>query len=174
MLSLYSRRMTCAWYALTEVKHGNAETQLTGKALTRGELKRMAPESSDASHGDLPRATLVKSSEGVHLVRNGRAFLVSTGHVLKLGDQVVVPDGGCAQAVFQEQGGQFMLGTFESGTHASLVYFSRKNGACSVVFDVHRGRVDLSLSSQDQGMDGVNPNRRVLGFHCYFKPLTNF
>lgn len=133
----------------------------------------MAPESSDASHGDLPMATLVKSSEGVQLVRNGKAFLVSTGHVLKLGDQVVVPDGGCVQAVFQEQGGQAILAIFESGTHACLVYFSRKSGACSVVFDVHRGRVDLSLSSHDESTDGGNPSRRVLGFHCYSKPLIN-
>lgn len=64
-----------------------------------------------------------------------------------------------------------MLATFDSGTHALLVYFSRKSGACSVVFDVHRGRVDLSLSSQDENTDRVNPSRRVLGFHCYSKPL---
>lgn len=147
---------------------------LTGKRLTRGEQLRRALESAATLNGVLPSATLIGCSEGVEVVCNGKAFQAGGGHTLKLGDRIVVPEGGDVQAVFQEHDGHSMLGTFKGGTNASLVYFTRKNGACSVVFDVHRGRVEMSLSSFFENTNGVKPNRRVLGFHCYFKPLTNF
>lgn len=121
----------------------------------------------------LPCAVLIKSSEGVQVVRSGKAFSAGEGYRLRLGDRVLVPDDGYAQVIFQRLDGQSIQGTFEGGCNAVLVYFSSKNSACSVVFDVYRGRVDLSLSSQDESTDGVNPSRRVLGFHCYTKPLKN-
>lgn len=146
---------------------------LADKSLTRGEQLRMALESSASLSSALPSATLIKSSEGVQVIRNGKAFLAGGGHSLKLGDRLVVPDGGAAQAVFQEHDGQSMLGTFEGGSNASLVYFSRKNGACSVVFDVHHGQVEMSLSSQSESTDDSPPGRKVLGFHCYSRPVAN-
>ena len=143
------------------------------QVLPKGEGVSVGLAPSAASGGDLPRAALVQSSEGVQVVRNGKALLARGGHALKLGDRVVVPEGGCAQAVFQDQDGQTLRGTFEGGCNASLVYFSRKNGACSVVFDVHRGRVEMSLSSQRESQDGGRPGRQVLGFHCHFRPVAD-
>lgn len=123
-----------------------------------------------------PSAMLIESSEGVSVVRNGRLFPAEIGLALKLGDRVVVPDGGSAQAVFQEQDGQAVLGTFQGGCNASLVYFSKKSGACSVVFDVHCGQVDLAMKSIDEGrlggQGGSQAGRRAVGFHCYSKPIA--
>lgn len=121
-------------------------------------------------------AMLIQCSPGVQIMRHGRLLVAEVGQVLTLGDRVVVPPAGHAQAVFQEQEGQAVLGTFEGGCDASLVYFSKKNGACSVVFDVFAGKVELSLSSISEGRLGgreaAHAGRRAVGFHCYSKSIA--
>lgn len=121
-----------------------------------------------------PGALLICCSEGVQIVRDGQVVPAVVGRELKLGDRVTVPAGGSAQAVFQEQDGQAVLGNFDGGSDAVLVYFSKKNGACSVVFDVFAGQVELSLSaiaaSRLDGKARGGEERRAVGFHCYSRP----
>ncbi|MDR2325569.1 MAG: hypothetical protein LBE51_09255 [Acidovorax sp.] len=121
---------------------------------------------------DGPVALFIQSSEGVHVLRDGQKFSAKAGHVLKLGDRVMVRQGASAQAVFQEQEGQVVLGRFDSGCDASLVYFSRKKESCSVVFDVVSGKVELALKPLGEGLDeeARDTKRQTVGFHCYSKP----
>jgi hypothetical protein len=86
-----------------------------------------------------------------------------------------VPGHGWAQAVFQEQDGQALVGSFAGGTDATLAYFSRKADACSVVFDLVTGHVDLALTAVDAGALGAGPagqGRKAIGFHCYSQPIA--
>lgn len=125
---------------------------------------------------DAPQAMLVECSAGVRIVRQREALYVCAGDVLLRGDRVIVPTGGGAQAVFHEQAEQAVMGRFEAGCNAALVYFSRKSGACSVVFDVLDGRVGLFLSTiRQNALPGGRPGRTermVVGLHCYFRPVT--
>lgn len=124
---------------------------------------------------DKPDAMLIESSEGVRIMRNGKVFSAQVGQAIQLGDRVVVSQGASARAVFQEQGGQIVLGAFEGCCDATLVYFSRKDGACSVVFDVAVGKVELSMSpSVEAPQEGRRERRRKrtsIGFHCYSKSI---
>lgn len=123
-----------------------------------------------------PQAMLVECSAGVRIVRQSEALYAGAGDVLLRGDRVIVPAGGGAQAVFHEQAEQAVMGRFEAGCNAALVYFSRQGDACSVVFDVRDGRVGLFLSTIRQGtLPGGRParsERTVVGLHCYFRPVT--
>ena len=121
-------------------------------------------------------ALLIESSEGVRIMRNGQAFSAKVGHVLKLGDRVIVREGASARAVFQKQGGQVVQGIFHSQSDASLVYFSQKKGSCSVVFDVTAGKVELSLAPFGEDFQDTQSAQRskrtAVGFHCYSKPIA--
>ncbi|WP_338497668.1 hypothetical protein [Delftia tsuruhatensis] len=122
-----------------------------------------------------PVALLTRVSEGVRIVRRSDVIVAQAGALLQQGDRVIVPQQGSAQAVFQEQDGQALLGSFAGGTDATLAYFSRKADACSVVFDLVAGHVDLALSAVDAGMLGGGPagrGRRAIGFHCYSQPIA--
>ncbi|KFJ11527.1 hypothetical protein DR66_1293 [Delftia acidovorans] len=122
-----------------------------------------------------PVALLTRVSEGVRIVRRNDVIAAQAGAVLQQGDRVIVPQQGGAQAVFQEQDGQALLGSFAGGTDATLAYFSRKADACSVVFDLVAGHVDLALSAVDAGVLGGGPTgrgRRAIGFHCYSQPIA--
>lgn len=122
-----------------------------------------------------PVALLTRVSEGVRIVRRNDVIAAQAGAVLQQGDRVIVPQQGGAQAVFQEQDGQALLGSFAGGTDATLAYFSRKADACSVVFDLVTGHVDLALSAVDAGVLGGGPTgrgRRAIGFHCYSQPIA--
>lgn len=122
-----------------------------------------------------PVALLTRVSEGVRIVRRSDVIVAQAGALLQQGDRVIVPQQGSAQAVFQEQDGQALLGSFAGGTDATLAYFSRKADACSVVFDLMAGHVDLALSAVDAGMLGGGPagrGRRAIGFHCYSQPIA--
>ncbi|MGQ8879387.1 hypothetical protein ACUTR7_17885 [Delftia sp. NA_296.1] len=122
-----------------------------------------------------PVALLTRVSEGVRIVRRNDVIAAQAGAVLQQGDRVIVPQQGGAQAVFQEQDGQALLGSFAGGTDATLAYFSRKADACSVVFDLVAGHVDLALSAVDAGVLGGGSSgrgRRAIGFHCYSQPIA--
>lgn len=125
-----------------------------------------------------PVAMLTRVSEGVRIVRRNDVIAAQAGAVLQQGDRVIVPQQGSAQAVFQEQDGQALLGSFAGGTDATLAYFSRKADACSVVFDLVAGHVDLALTAVDAGALGAlgggptGQGRRAIGFHCYSQPIA--
>lgn len=124
-----------------------------------------------------PVAMLVQASEGVRIVRGGAVLAAQAGGMLQVGDRVVVPAEGRAQAVFQEQDGQMLLGSFEGGTDASLAYFSKTQGACSVVFDLIAGRVDMALTSiggagLGRNMNSSEPGRKAVGFYCYSQAIA--
>lgn len=124
-----------------------------------------------------PVALLVRASEGLRIVRGSAVLPAAAGCVLRVGDRLVVPARGAAQAVFQEHDGQALLGTFEGGTDASLAYFSKDQGACSVVFDLVAGRVDMALSAIGGGTGGrldhpAPAGRRAVGFYCYSQALA--
>ncbi len=125
--------------------------------------------------GQGPAALLVQASEGVCIVRHGVVMPALAGGMLELGDRIVVPAAGRAQAVFQEQDDQVLLGSFDGGTDASLAYFSRKQGACSVVFDLVAGHVDMALSTlegAERATPSVVPGRRAIGFYCYSQAIA--
>lgn len=140
-----------------------------GESLAACGPPACAPEDSE------PQAMLVECSAGVRIVRQSGALYAGAGDVLLCGDRVIVPTGGGAQAVFHEQAEQAVMGRFEAGCNAALVYFSRKGGACSVVFDVLDGRVGLFLSTiRQNALPGGRPGRAertVVGLHCYFRPV---
>lgn len=126
---------------------------------------------------EAPIAMFVRASEGVRIVRKSVFLAVEAGGVLQLGDRILVPADGGAQAVFQEQDGQVLLGSFDGGTDASLAYFSRRSGACSVVFDLLTGHVDLSLSTMRRSrLDGEPPSsaqgRKAIGFYSYTQAIA--
>lgn len=124
------------------------------------------------------QALLVRASEGLRIVRGSAVLAAGAGCLLRVGDRLVVPDGGGAQAVFQEHDGQALLGTFEGGTDASLAYFSKDQGACSVVFDLVAGRVDMSMSAiggtaaAASCASSVPPGRKAVGFYCYSQAIA--
>lgn len=124
---------------------------------------------------DGPVALLTRVSEGVRIVRRNDVTQALAGVLLRQGDRVIVPGNGWAQAVFQEQDGQALVGSFAGGTDATLAYFSRKADACSVVFDLVTGHVDLALTAVDTGALGASPagqGRKAIGFHCYSQPIA--
>ena len=94
-----------------------------------------------------PQARLLQSSEGVLILRDGYAHSARSGLLLQLGDRVMVPRQGQAQFIFHEQGSKALLGRFEGGSIASLVHFSKEDGACSVAFDVLSGKVHLFMEA---------------------------
>ena len=125
-----------------------------------------------------PQALLVRASEGLRIVRGSAVLPAGAGCLLRVGDRLVVPDGGAAQAVFQEHDGQALLGTFGGGTDASLAYFSKDQGACSVVFDLVAGRVDMALSAIGgaaafaPSVECAPAGRKAVGFYCYSQAIA--
>lgn len=128
-----------------------------------------------------PAALLVRACEGLRIVRGSAVLPAGAGCLLRVGDRLVVPAGGGAQAVFQEHDGQALLGTFEGGTDAALAYFSKDHGACSVVFDLAAGRVHLAMAAigGTPGSGGparpenfVPAGRKAVGFHCYSQAIA--
>ncbi|MDL5036956.1 hypothetical protein QRD40_11440 [Comamonas sp. Y6] len=122
-----------------------------------------------------PHARLLQSSKGVLILRNGRAHSAYSGQTLQLGDRVMVPKQGQAQFMFHEQGSKALLGRFAGGSVASLVHFSKKDGACSVAFDVLSGKVDLFMETIGESClwVGHNPSsgRATVGFHYAPSPI---
>lgn len=148
----------------------NAPASFVSAAVPRAPAHETGGVSAHA-----PVAMLTRVSEGVRIVRRNDVIAAQAGAVLQQGDRVIVPQQGSAQAVFQEQDGQALLGSFAGGTDATLAYFSRKADACSVVFDLVAGHVDLALSAVDTGALGGGPTgqgRRAIGFHCYSQPIA--
>lgn len=126
-------------------------------------------------------ALLVRASEGLRIVRGSAVLPAGAGCLLRVGDRLVVPAEGGAQAVFHEHDGQALLGTFEGGTDASLAYFSKDQGACSVVFDLVAGRVDMAMSAIGatgaaahgaHSGHGAPPSRKAVGFYCYSQAIA--
>ena len=155
----------------------NVPASFASAAVPRASGFASAREAGDGgAHAQMaPVAMLTRVSEGVRIVRRNDVIAAQAGAVLQQGDRVIVPQQGGAQAVFQEQDGQALLGSFAGGTDATLAYFSRKADACSVVFDLVAGHVDLALSAVDAGVLGGGPSgrgRRAIGFHCYSQPIA--
>lgn len=155
----------------------NVPASFVSAAVPRASAFAAAREAGDGgSHAQVaPVALLTRVSEGVRIVRRNDVIAAQAGALLQQGDRVIVPQQGSAQAVFQEQDGQALLGSFAAGTDATLAYFSRKADACSVVFDLVAGHVDLALSAVDTGALGGGPTdqgRRAIGFHCYSQPIA--
>lgn len=153
---------------------------VSGSFVSAAVPRASAREAGDGGmHAQVaPVALLTRVSEGVRIVRRNDVIAAQAGALLQQGDRVIVPQQGSAQAVFQEQDGQALLGSFAGGTDATLAYFSRKADACSVVFDLVAGHVDLALSAVDMGALGAlgggpaGQGRRAIGFHCYSQPIA--
>ncbi len=161
----------------------NVSGSFVSAAVPRASAFASAREAGDGGmHAQVaPVALLTRVSEGVRIVRRNDVIAAQAGALLQQGDRVIVPQQGSAQAVFQEQDGQALLGSFAGGTDATLAYFSRKADACSVVFDLVAGHVDLALSAVDMGalaalgaLGGgpAGQGRRAIGFHCYSQPIA--
>ena len=71
---------------------------------------------------------LTRVSEGVRIVRRNDVIAAQAGAVLQQGDRVIVPQQGGAQAVFQEQDGQALLGSFAGGTGRHAGVFQPQGG----------------------------------------------
>lgn len=151
----------------------NVPASFVSAAVQRAPVRECGEAGAHAQAA--PVALLTRVSEGVRIVRRNDVISAQAGVLLQQGDRVIVPQQGSAQAVFQEQDGQALLGSFAGGTDATLAYFSRKADACSVVFDLVAGHVDLALSAVDAGVLGGGPSgrgRRAIGFHCYSQPIA--
>lgn len=170
--------MSLAGAALPRLRNG--PDKVRGRPLNvPGSFASAAVPRPRAREGaaDGPVALLTGVSEGVCIVRRNEISQAQAGAVLRQGDRVIVPGQGYAQAVFQEQDGQMLTGRFEGGTDARLAYFSRKDGACSVVFDLAAGHVDLSLTALPRtalntGAGEGAPARRAIGFHCHAQAIA--
>ena len=93
----------------------NVSGSFVSAAVPRASAFASAREAGDGGmHAQVaPVALLTRVSEGVRIVRRNDVIAAQAGALLQQGDRVIVPQQGSAQAVFQEQDGQALLGPTE-------------------------------------------------------------